>query len=88
MANSSTMFGAGVLPDPPAGRAPFPHTREEFTEDERVSFSKEINRFILEAEDGTEWEFNEPLGRWQEAVSVHFVSYLYNKATCDHRIKV
>ena len=68
MANSSTGFDAGLLPDPPAGRAPFPHKLEEFTEDERVSFSKKINRFILEAEDGTEWEFNEPLGRWQEAV--------------------
>jgi len=88
MANSNTGFGVGVLPDPPADRAPFPHKREEFTEDERVSFSKEINRFILEAEDGTEWEFNEPLGRWQEAVSVHLVSYLCSEATYDHRIRV
>jgi len=79
---------AGQPPNPPTGRAPFPHTREEFAEDERVSFSKEINRFILEAEDGTEWEFNEPLGRWQEAVSVHLVSDLCGEATCDHRIKV
>jgi len=28
------------------------------------------------------------LGRWQEAVSVHLVSYLYSEATYDHRIRI
>ncbi|KAI9844425.1 MAG: hypothetical protein M1837_005626 [Sclerophora amabilis] len=42
----------------------FPQTPEEFDADPRVSFSKTDQKWILEAEDGAEFEYEEALGRW------------------------
>ena len=49
-------------------RAPFPHDTEEFDNDERISFSKVSNKYILEAEDGQEFEYEATLKRWVPVV--------------------
>lgn len=49
-------------------RIPFPHVQEEFDKDDRISFSKLDNKWILEEEDGTEWEYSEQLNKWIQSV--------------------
>ena len=48
----------------------FPKSLTEFEADPRVSFSKLERRWILEAEDGSEFEYDEALKRWVPVVSV------------------
>ncbi|KAK2752764.1 hypothetical protein FQN55_005896 [Onygenales sp. PD_40] len=50
--------------NPDAPRSSFPKSPSEFDADIRVSFSKLDNKYILEAEDGTEYEFDNALKRW------------------------
>ncbi|MCJ1406903.1 hypothetical protein MMC19_000973 [Ptychographa xylographoides] len=54
--------------DPPSPRptlrSSFPQEPEEFDADARVSFSKVSNKFILEADDGQEYEYDDALKRW------------------------
>lgn len=47
--------------EPAAG---FPRDPAEFDSDPRISFSKLDNKFILETEDGQEFEFDTALKRW------------------------
>ncbi|KAF2401204.1 hypothetical protein EJ06DRAFT_529333 [Trichodelitschia bisporula] len=47
-----------------SARVPFPQAREDFTQDPRVSWSKADEKWILEDEDGSEWEFVEGVGKW------------------------
>lgn len=49
-------------------RSSFPTNPEDFDADNRVSFSKLDNKFILETEDGQEFEFDDALKRWVPAV--------------------
>jgi len=42
----------------------FPTNKEEFDNDDRISFSKLDNKYIAVQEDGTEYEFDEGLKRW------------------------
>ncbi|KAI9759087.1 MAG: hypothetical protein M4579_002604 [Chaenotheca gracillima] len=42
----------------------FPQTAEEFEADPRVSFSKTDQKWILETEDGAEFEYEDVLRRW------------------------
>ncbi|KAI9851805.1 MAG: hypothetical protein M1838_002663 [Thelocarpon superellum] len=51
-------------PEAPGLLSTFPHTTDEFEADERVSFSKLDQKWILEAEDGSEFEYDEALKRW------------------------
>ncbi|RDW88939.1 hypothetical protein BP6252_00971 [Coleophoma cylindrospora] len=44
--------------------SPFPTAVEDFDADTRISFSKLSNKFILEQEDGTEYEFDDAIRRW------------------------
>ncbi|KAF2722842.1 hypothetical protein K431DRAFT_283668 [Polychaeton citri CBS 116435] len=46
---------------------PFPNRIEEFANDERVAFSKDANRYILEDEDGNEWDWFEKDNKWIQA---------------------
>lgn len=46
----------------------FPKTPEDFETDPRVSYSKLDNKYILENDDGTEWEFDESLQKWIPSV--------------------
>ncbi|KAF2196536.1 putative nuclear mRNA splicing factor-associated protein [Delitschia confertaspora ATCC 74209] len=47
---------------------PFPHEVDDFGNDERVAFSKAAGKWLLEDENGTEWEFNETAGRWTQTI--------------------
>ncbi|KAI9777808.1 MAG: hypothetical protein M1816_004408 [Peltula sp. TS41687] len=53
-------FGSAV---PPA-LSSFPQTPEQFDQDDRISFSKLDQKWILEADDGTEFEWDQALKRW------------------------
>ena len=43
---------------------PFPVDVQEFSGDDRISFSKLDNKFIAVHDDGTEFEFDADLKRW------------------------
>ncbi|KAL2054570.1 hypothetical protein ABVK25_005318 [Lepraria finkii] len=49
---------------PAPAHSSFPQNPEEFDADPRVSWSKLDNKFILEADDGQEYEFDDGLKRW------------------------
>ena len=44
--------------------ASFPSNPQDFDADDRISFSKLDNKFILVQDDGTEFEFDDALKRW------------------------
>lgn len=44
--------------------SPFPTNVEEFDSDDRISFSKLDNKFLLVQDDGTEFEFDDAIKRW------------------------
>ncbi|KAH8697340.1 nuclear mRNA splicing factor-associated protein [Talaromyces proteolyticus] len=46
----------------------FPQDPSEFDNDPRISFSRLDNKFILETEDGQEFEYDTALKRWVQAV--------------------
>ena len=52
-------------------RTSFPQNPEEFDADARVSFSKLDQKYILEADDGQEYEFDEALKRWVPVVRLY-----------------
>ncbi|KAG6997869.1 hypothetical protein G7Y79_00037g073870 [Physcia stellaris] len=53
------------MSDSPEPRASsFPKEVEEFDADPRISFSKLDNKYLLENDDGQEYEFDEKLKRW------------------------
>ena len=56
---------------PQATRAPLPTDPAAFDADERISFSKLSEKFILEAEDGQEFEWEQALKRWIPVVSTN-----------------
>ncbi|PGH01474.1 hypothetical protein AJ79_07912 [Helicocarpus griseus UAMH5409] len=58
------MEGSPNPPDANSTRASFPKSPSEFDDDYRISFSKLDNKYVLEAEDGSEWEYDSALKRW------------------------
>lgn len=54
----------------PPALSSFPQTPEQFEEDPRISFSKVDQKWILEADDGTEFEWDQALKRWIPSVGV------------------
>lgn len=54
--------------EPPPRSTSFPQQPDEFDADPRVSFSKTDGKFILEADDGQEYGFDEALRRWVPVV--------------------
>lgn len=46
----------------------FPTNPEEFDADDRISFSKLDNKFVLVQHDGTEFEFDDAIKRWVSTV--------------------
>lgn len=46
----------------------FPQEQEAFADDERVSFSKESKTYILEDDEGNEWEWLEGPQKWSKTV--------------------
>jgi HIV Tat-specific factor 1 len=55
-----------------ATRIPFPQQESDFGSDTRISYSKVDEKFILEEEDGSEWEFDASLGKWMPSVSYSY----------------
>ena len=47
-----------------ASRVTFPQSIEEFNRDDRVSFDKSSDKYILEDNDGSEWEWNDSIEKW------------------------
>ena len=57
--------------NPDEGKAPtsnFPQDPTEFDSDPRISFSKLEDKFILETDDGQEFEYDTALKRWIQTV--------------------
>ncbi|PMD14604.1 hypothetical protein NA56DRAFT_650925 [Hyaloscypha hepaticicola] len=52
------------------GGSGFPANPEEFDADERISFSKLDNKFVLVQEDGSEFEYDDAIKRWIPVVDV------------------
>lgn len=46
------------------GISAFPMKPEEFATDDRISFSKLDNKFLLVQDDGTEFEWDDTIKRW------------------------
>lgn len=64
MANIQGMSGAPVQ-----GQLDFPLSPSAFDADERISYSKLEQKFILETAAGEEYEWNGALKRWIPSVS-------------------
>lgn len=58
-------------PDDETGLSNFPRSPSQFDDDPRISFSKLDNRYILETEDGAEFEYDSALKRWVASVGFH-----------------
>lgn len=52
----------------PRTHVAFPQSVEDFEHDERVSFSRADNKWTLENDDGSEWEWDEIANRWMPTV--------------------
>lgn len=68
--NSLSMANDGNVATDPSeiARPSFPTNPADFDADDRISFSKLDNKFILETEDGQEFEFDDALKRWVPSV--------------------
>lgn len=51
-----------------AQRAPFPNDPDTFDGDDRISYSTQDGRFLLEDEEGEEWEWLTGPGKWSKTV--------------------
>ncbi|KAI9674705.1 MAG: hypothetical protein M1817_001608 [Caeruleum heppii] len=51
-------------PPPQGPLSSFPRSPEEFDSDTRISYSRLDQKWVLEADDGSEYEFDEKLKRW------------------------
>ena len=71
-----TIYSDQSFSDPTIMTSPFPRDIAEFDDDERIAFDKVDNKYILEDENGVQWEFNEKVGRWTQTVSVLFLNSL------------
>jgi hypothetical protein len=65
------MASLGGAADAPA----FPQDPAEFDSDPRISWSKLDEKFILETEDGQEFEYDTGLKRWVFKVLSHTLGY-------------
>lgn len=52
-----------------AGQTDFPTEPSSFAEDERISWSKLDSKYLLETEQGGEYEWDDTLRRWVAVVS-------------------
>lgn len=57
-------------------RIPFPQAPEDFPRDQRVSFSKLEQKWILEDDDSSEWEYDEARQRWIPLVGLFMTTTL------------
>lgn len=64
-----------------AERAPFPSNPEEFDHDERISYSKISQTYLLEDENGEEWEWLSGPSKWSKTVRIH--QNAVHQSMCD-----
>ena len=64
----------------------FPQHPEEFDADPRVSFSKLDNNFILETDDGGEYEYDDALKRWVPVVRSYPPTYWIFTREAEERL--
>lgn len=57
---------------------PFPQSEEDFKEDPRVAYSQMDKKWILENDDGSEWEYDERQKRWIPAVGLTPIRMCYS----------
>lgn len=50
--------------NPESGGSGLPTNPQDFDSDDRISFSKLDNKYILVQDDGTEFEFDDAIKRW------------------------
>lgn len=67
-------IAAMVSPSPEGASSNFPQDPSEFDSDPRISFSKLDDKFILETDDGQEFEYDTALKRWIPTVCARFLS--------------
>lgn len=79
MAESAIPHRGGLPPNdsPAAARMAFPQTEDDFKTDPRVAYSQLDEKWILEDDDGSEWEYDENQKRWIQAVSLTSPRDLY-----------
>ena len=51
--------------------ATFPRSPSQFNEDPRISYSQLDSKYILETEEGGEYEYDDKLRRWLPVVRFH-----------------
>ena len=59
------------MAEPEGIHTSFPQDPVEFDADHRISFSQVSNKFLLETDDGQEFEFDDKLKRWIPVVRPH-----------------
>jgi len=65
--------------NPPEGlQSSFPQSPSAFDADERISFSKLDSKYLLETEEGTEFEWDDALRRWIPVVGYIHSALLVN----------
>ena len=62
------------MTDPDAALNNFPQDPSDFDSDPRISFSKLDDKYILETDDGNEFEWNSVLKRWIQTVRPRFTT--------------
>lgn len=72
--NATSIIALSIMADDrpnvqPAGPSDFPTDVSQFDSDDRISWSKLENKFILESEKGTEYGWDTALRRWVPVVS-------------------
>ena len=50
-------------------RAPFPNQIDQFADDDRISYAKSDDRWLLVDENDEEWEYNTVAEKWFQPVS-------------------
>jgi hypothetical protein len=50
------------------GSGGFPKNKDDFADDNRISFYEDDDKYILEDESGKEWEWVEETGKWVPSV--------------------
>ena len=57
-------------------RSGFPQSPSEFDDDTRISFSKLDEKYLLETDEGNEYEWDEALRRWVPVVGSSYTSIM------------
>ena len=69
--------------DAPRGvRSGFPQSPSEFDDDPRISFSKLDEKYLLETDEGNEYEWDSALRRWVPVVGIDSLLPMLVRGQC------